>query len=140
MRITVLKTYSLLVSNIHHRLLPEGSVRLPLNRLIKFCHELDDSADNGHDTTQMELIKLIDVIFRQMEANPALLNLFIEDTPEKSMKFPLFTYLFDYISLPNVQVSTVAREALTIGVRLLCSDSSLTQFAIKHSKIGAVMV
>ena len=41
MRAVVLKTYAQLLSSLHHRLLPEGAIRAPLQRLIHFCHQLD---------------------------------------------------------------------------------------------------
>ncbi len=77
MRVTICRIFSLLITNIHHRLLPEGAVRVPLLRLIRMCHELDDLPQQQQ--IKMELVKLIHAVFRQLKFNPALVNLFIED-------------------------------------------------------------
>jgi hypothetical protein len=84
MRVAVLRTYALLVSNIHARLLPEGAVRIPLTRLITFCHQLDETIDQ--EVMRIDLLKLIDAIFHQLKSNPALLNLFIDDARGSAKK------------------------------------------------------
>ena len=109
MRITVLKTFSLLLMNVNQRILPEGAVRVPLERLIRFCHELVPQMNLGRVSGQsagsprlgsvnakeerLELMRLVHVVFRQLDKNPALLNLFlIEHQPPKSpTKSPVVT-------------------------------------------------
>ena len=51
MRTVVLKTYAQLLSSLHHRLLPEGAIRMPLQRLIFFCHQLDVDGMAGESGT-----------------------------------------------------------------------------------------
>ncbi|KAI3661185.1 hypothetical protein MP638_005622 [Amoeboaphelidium occidentale] len=98
-----LKMFSLLLSNLHqiHRLLPERSVRLPLLNLIATAH-----AAQMHS---QDLTKLINVLLRQLRANPALLNLFIT-----SDSFDLLSILMAYVWGDD----DVARESLCLGVCL----------------------
>jgi hypothetical protein len=65
-----------LIKAVHHRLLPEGQVRQPLEHLVR---QLKSTCDPLALTPlNAEFMLLLLTIFEQINQNPALLNLFIE--------------------------------------------------------------
>ena len=146
MRVTVLRTLSLLISNVHHRILPEAAVRIPIERLIRLSHDIEDSSSNCR--TKNELVKLIHAVFRQLLSYPALVNLFLENRRDPgtgkidfhSVRFPLFSYLLEYMTTMDESTARVAREAISIGLRICATDERLATFIVDESHLGEMMV
>ena len=140
MLLQVLRSFCLLISNVHHRLLPEATVRLPLERLIIISHDLKD----GEDLVKIkyELMKLINVLFRRFRLNPALINLFIIEPRQMSPSktdlleiegIPLLECCNDYVTSLDTETARLARESMEIVLNLVFDDSRLTKYILsKH--------
>lgn len=152
MRLVVLRTFWHLISIIHHRLLPEAAVREPLERMIQFCYDLQQSYSTSitgargnlksfQEKERLELIKLVHAVYKKLNHNPALLNLFMH--PNKGLSGPkstltLFTMLYPYISseIPSVfhrQFEEVSRESLLIAFTLIAQDEFFSRYVIEDS-------
>jgi hypothetical protein len=143
MYVQVLKTFSLLISNIHHRLLPEATVRLPLDRLITHANSLESHADLPK--IKYELMKLINVVCRQFKLNPPLLNLFIEEdgskTREKRVtKIPLLEITNAYIMFRDAETQQIARESILQLLELIFRDDRLTKYLMERHEISKIWV
>ena len=141
MRIVVLRIFYLLVTNLHHRLLAEGAIRIPLDRVIRHCHQLEDSAGNAD--IKYEMAKLICAIFRHLKSHSALVHLFLEHTSSDSgvedVQFSYFLFLLDYLTNTHNPTECVAREAFCIGMYLASNDQTLCTFALKSQAIETVI-
>lgn len=72
----LLRTFASLTNRIFSRLLPEGSVRIPLELLIRHCHELEDCDENRE--TKYGMIRSINAIFRHLKEHHVLMDLFFD--------------------------------------------------------------
>jgi hypothetical protein len=121
MCILVLNVLSILVSNIHLRFLEEKAIRLPIQKIIRICHEMPDTSS---DNMKHELVKLVNAIFRQIKTNTVLVNLFVENDDQ----FFLFSYLLDYMNSRHEQTGVLAREAIHLGVYIINQHNRLYNF------------
>jgi hypothetical protein len=141
-----LKFFSSFIVNIgmeSHSLLPENSIRIPLTSLVRRAYQ---TARNFKETNvhavqiknqiEIEVMQLVNTIFRKLEFFPQHVELFFETParPQSSghlVEFPILNCIVDYVHLPT-QVGQIARESMILAAAISAQNKALEEILLGH--------
>ncbi|KAL7752157.1 hypothetical protein RI367_002200 [Sorochytrium milnesiophthora] len=161
----VLEFFSMLVNNMGmqaHSLLPEASVRVPLVQLVRQSHELllemqsarnvkararptsSPPSDRSLSRLELNLVSLINTIFRSVARWPFLLDLFFARAATGGVggvietRFPVLFCLLDFVTMPD-RPGQVGCESLLLAASLIDEDEALQDMLLESALMSTLL-